>query len=402
MIVAVKRMIVVVDLGSHKFRAAAFEGGRLLATDDILSGYWHPNNTEDILYARERIEVLVKRLEGITAKIASEIVLVFSGSQVSTLVMQVMTRVAGAYVTERDKMSLIALALKALNNRGMSSLGIAVASYQINNGKEMQDPIGVQTPVVKAKCIVSAQSKAMYNKWMSIFQAHYPNKEIRLTSAEKFVGCYADTQYACVLNIGNTSKTYIVENGNCNRSFGIPCSCDDITEGITDRLVPKAVREKVKNLYCEDDGNDIFVQFENKQSVFSRNQITSIVHANATKVIERLIDELRSIGVCDRIQQLIIIGGGAALMTEVMLDGIMKAQLNYPGSKFKQVVIPRYKFLGENYGPEWGIVFAVGFNCNTCEETPGFFARCIRYIIAYLRNFFQKCKSWFKKFVLRK
>lgn len=376
---AVRKMIVVVDLGSYKFRAAAFQNGRLLATDEILSGCWHPNNTEDILYARERVAVLVERLEGITTKQASEIILVLSGPHVATVTMHVTTAVSGKTVTNSDKMALISLAMKALNNGGKAALSVVVDSYQISDGTEVTDPVGLRTSVVKARCIVSRQSKAIYKKWLSVFQQRYPSKGIQLTSAEKFVGCYSDT-CACVFDLGNTSKAYLVEYGKCTRSINLACSCEDITKGITDSLVPMPVREKVKSLYCASgEGDDIFVQLDDRQVVFSRKDISSIVHANATKVVTQLIGELQSIGVCDKVEQFVVIGGAATMLTETALDGILREQLDYPGCRFKQVVVPRYKLEGEGYGPEWSIVFAAGFNSTDCPAAPGLLTRIFRW-----------------------
>jgi cell division ATPase FtsA len=357
-------MIIVIDLGSYKFRAGAFCDKHLIATAELVSDNWHPYTSKDILQARDIIDDLVKGLENTTMKIAKEIVIVLSDAQITTTTMAVSIQISEKTVSHDEKNSIVRMISGALNSKELSPLSIIPLSYQIDDGSYVENPLGISTSSVHAKCAVSAHNTTMHNEWLKALNEYYKDKQISLLSPDRFMGYYADVvcSCTCIVDIGHTTKMYLIENDKCTRIVDAPVSCDDLAQGITEHLLPLHVHKRVKSLYCAGDHrNDIHIHIGNKQLVFARKEISSIIHANASDVIQRLITALHGVGMRDRVQRFIFIGGGAVLLNEQLAAGILRDQLSANSSL--RVMVPTHTIGRKNYGPEWNMLLAVGLSC---------------------------------------
>lgn len=157
-------MIIIIDLGSCKFRAASFdEDGECLKSVVIASEDWQPWGEEQIKFACNKIAALVDQLELITFRHASRVFIIFSHALVQIEQFDLITDISS---NEYDELQM--------------SLGhIRKRCYESNNKILHDGIIEYQTQIeankMRARCVVTFQSEVLHKKWMRMLALYTHN-----------------------------------------------------------------------------------------------------------------------------------------------------------------------------------------------------------------------------------
>ena len=365
-------MLVVIQLGSHSFRAAAFKNQRLLHTETLDTAGWSITEHSGFSKAQTNIECLLQKIEQQTGRLAEKVILIFSYRELQFDVIQVTSTVSGTAVTESDRNEVIDLAREYCRAKDLSLLHIDVVVYKLDNGVQIDSPLGMRTSKLQANCAVISQPTSIYTGWMRVFKS-MPK---RISNNIEFIsGSHAAKYFiqkklgcVCVFDIGNYTKAYIYHNGHCVKIITVNTSGDDFTENIAKNLkisIPEATRAKY--WYCRDPAEeferisvklDAHNKYDAQHIMVPRSAIFQAVHSNLEKVCSSLRNAVNSTKWGDLIEEFILIGGGAALLNARTVTSFLKRPTN----------IPIWHDDSRIYGTEWSSIFAVGYTYTSLSE----------------------------------
>lgn len=255
---------------------------------------------------------------------------------------------ANSEITEDDIERAVEAAKNIATPLNYEILHVLPRTYSVDTQIGIKDPIGmtgmrleVDTKIIHSvSSHIKNLSKVVYRAGVDIDDfvlSILASGEVVATSRQKELGCV-------VINIGGPTTSIVVyEDGDVIHSAVIPIGSSHITNDLALGLRTSIdIAEKVKCDYGEciskklskKDTVDLFESGASQSEIVSRYYIAQIIEARVSEILEKVDDELSSIG---RSQMLpagaLFVGGGAKIqgLTDCAKEVLaLPSQIGYP------------------------------------------------------------------------
>jgi hypothetical protein len=347
-------VIIVIDLGSCKFRAAAFDPeGRCLEKLSILSDNWHPYSAEQIKSACQRIVKLVSELECLTGCKAACVFVVLSYEGLVIEQLNVTSEIQSRSPSHEELEKLLSQVESYYHSGESAVLHSSVLDYNVKVHPPTKSTLGVYQNKLVAHCAVTCDLKYTQDAWSKLFATCAPDIKDKcvLIPATRALEYYAPhtEPLVCIIDIGNTITMYLFKHGVCVDLINTSMSASILLDNLSLSETQKA---QLKASYGQQGNGDVVLDVGSKQYVLTRRQIALAVYESTKQsFLPRILTSLRECKHLDKITRFVMIGSGANVLSPQPTHDLLTFALQ---RELDSTLIPSHK----DSDAEWALVFA--------------------------------------------
>jgi cell division ATPase FtsA len=362
-------MLIVVDIGSHRFRVGAFENGEIIHTDELESKGWNAEKPGAFDNVQKNLHYLIQAMQSRIGRSATKVIIVLSDQSLKCVPIVHQCTIPDNEASEKD-LNRVSNEIRAhYQNQKYQVMHFTIVDQQ-TKATDIDSSVGSEAPLLTTMCNVIYQDYHCHAQWQNVVKS-LPNPLSKCTDiytgsqvAQDIIANQDSSRKECVavVDIGQWTKLYIFNHDKHVALFNISVAADDFLANLSTKLGVSATEvQKLKEIVAKDQSEsfaEIILQTGKGEVRLSKADLFAAMNENITIQCNKIKGEIPENGWKSQIERFIFIGGGASFINPVIASEALKCP----------AIVKSWKFNHKTYGPEWSNIFAIGLEESKQED----------------------------------